>query len=183
VTNSRYYEEARKLGRLISENFETHRHVVMTGGGFGIMGAANQGAHDVGAKSIGMNIVLPFEQEPNPYITPELSFQFHYFAIRKMHLLMRAKALVAFPGGFGTMDELFEALTLIQTRKVKPIPVLLFGRRFWHKVINFEALVEEGTISPEDLKIFQYVSTAEEAWDIIASFNGLTTAGSREGDW
>lgn len=149
----------------------------MTGGGFGIMGAANQGAHDVGAKSIGMNIVLPFEQEPNPYITPELSFQFHYFAIRKMHLLMRAKALVAFPGGFGTMDELFEALTLIQTSKVRPIPVLLFGRRFWQKVINFDALVEEGTINPEDLDIFQYVSTAEQAWEIIASFNGLTTDG------
>lgn len=177
VAGSRYYEEARRLGRLISENVEKYKHVVITGGGFGIMGAANQGAHDVGAKSIGMNIVLPFEQEPNPYITPELSFQFHYFAIRKMHLLMRAKALVAFPGGFGTMDELFEALTLIQTRKVRPIPVLLFGRRFWHKVINFEALVEEGTISPEDLNIFQYVSTAEEAWEIIASFNGLTTAG------
>jgi uncharacterized protein (TIGR00730 family) len=172
VTNSRYYAEARKLGRLISENTEAHRHVVITGGGFGIMGAANQGAHDVGAKSIGMNIVLPFEQEPNPYITPELSFQFHYFAIRKMHLLMRAKALVAFPGGFGTMDELFEALTLIQTSKVKPIPVLLFGRRFWQRIINFEALVEEGTINAEDLSIFQYVSTAEEAWDIIASFNG-----------
>ena len=116
VTTSRYYTEARKLGRLISENTPRYKHVVITGGGFGIMGAANQGAHDVGAKSIGMNIVLPFEQEPNPYITPELSFQFHYFAIRKMHLLMRAKALVAFPGGFGTMDELFEALTLIQTR-------------------------------------------------------------------
>ncbi|MDO9583326.1 MAG: TIGR00730 family Rossman fold protein [Desulfomicrobium sp.] len=177
VASSRYYEEARKLGRIISENVEKYKHVVITGGGFGIMGAANQGAHDVGAKSIGMNIVLPFEQEPNPYITPELSFQFHYFAIRKMHLLMRAKALVAFPGGFGTMDELFEALTLIQTCKVKPIPVLLFGRRFWRKVVNFEALVEEGTISPEDLNIFQYVSTAEEAWEIIASFNGLTTAG------
>jgi hypothetical protein len=172
VANSRYYAEARKLGRLISENSETHKHFVITGGGFGIMGAANQGAHDVGAKSIGMNIVLPFEQEPNPYITPDLSFQFHYFAIRKMHLLMRAKALVAFPGGFGTMDELFEALTLIQTRKVKPIPVLLFGRRFWQRVINFEALVEEGTINFEDLNIFQYVSTAEEAWDVIASFNG-----------
>ncbi|NLW80543.1 MAG: TIGR00730 family Rossman fold protein [Desulfovibrionales bacterium] len=177
VANSRYYTEARKLGRLISENSERYRHVVMTGGGFGIMGAANQGAHDVGAKSIGMNIVLPFEQEPNPYITPELSFQFHYFAIRKMHLLMRAKALVAFPGGFGTMDELFEALTLIQTSKVRPIPVLLFGRRFWQKVINFDALVEEGTINPEDLDIFQYVSTAEQAWEIIASFNGLTTDG------
>ena len=177
MANSRYYTEARKLGRLISENVEKYKHVVITGGGFGVMGAANHGAHDVGAKSIGMNIVLPFEQEPNPYITPELSFQFHYFAIRKMHLLMRAKALVAFPGGFGTMDELFEALTLIQTQKVKPIPVLLFGRRFWQKIINFEALVEEGTINAEDLSIFRYVDTAEEAWEIIASSNGLTTAG------
>jgi uncharacterized protein (TIGR00730 family) len=177
VTNSRYYTEARRLGRLISENMDTHRHVVITGGGGGIMGAANQGAHDVGAISIGMNIVLPFEQEPNPYITPELSFQFHYFAIRKMHLLMRAKAMVAFPGGFGTMDELFETLTLIQTRKVKPIPVLLFGRRFWQKAINFEALVEEGTISEQDLNIFRYVSTAEEAWDVIKASNGPTTDG------
>ncbi len=177
MTNSRYYTEARRLGRLISENMDTHRHVVITGGGGGIMGAANQGAHDVGAKSIGMNIVLPFEQEPNPYITPELSFQFHYFAIRKMHLLMRAKAMVAFPGGFGTMDELFEALTLIQTRKVKPIPVLLFGRRFWQKAINFESLVEEGTIAEEDLKIFRYVSTADEAWEVIAASNGPTTDG------
>jgi len=177
VANSRYYTEARRLGRLISENVDKYKHVVITGGGFGVMGAANHGAHDVGAKSIGMNIVLPFEQEPNPYITPELSFQFHYFAIRKMHLLMRAKALVAFPGGFGTMDELFEALTLIQTQKVKPIPVLLFGRRFWQKIINFEALVEEGTINAEDLSIFRYMDTAEEAWEIIASSNGLTTAG------
>jgi uncharacterized protein (TIGR00730 family) len=177
MTNSRYYTEARRLGRLISENMDTHKHVVITGGGGGIMGAANQGAYDVGAKSIGMNIVLPFEQEPNPYITPELSFQFHYFAIRKMHLLMRAKAMVAFPGGFGTMDELFEALTLIQTRKVKPIPVLLFGRRFWQKAINFESLVEEGTIAEEDLKIFRYVSTADEAWEVIAASNGPTTDG------
>lgn len=177
MTNSRYYTEARKLGRLISENAGKYKHVVMTGGGFGIMGAANQGAHDVGAKSIGMNIVLPFEQEPNPYITPELSFQFHYFAIRKMHLLMRAKALVAFPGGFGTMDELFEALTLIQTRKVRPIPVLLFGKRFWQKAVNFETFVEEGTINAEDLNIFQYVSTAEQAWEVIAASNGLTTDG------
>lgn len=177
MANSRYYTEARKLGRLISENEATYKLVVITGGGFGIMGAANQGAHDVGAKSVGMNIVLPFEQEPNPYITPELSFQFHYFAIRKMHLLMRAKALVAFPGGFGTMDELFETLTLIQTHKVKPIPVLLFGREFWQKIINFEALVEEGTISPQDLNIFQYVNMAEEAWEIIAASNNTTTDG------
>ncbi|KAF5045853.1 putative lysine decarboxylase [anaerobic digester metagenome] len=177
MTNSRYYTEARKLGRLISEHMDRHGHVVVTGGGGGIMGAANQGAHDLDAISIGMNIVLPFEQEPNPFITPELSFQFHYFAIRKMHLLMRAKAMIAFPGGFGTMDELFETLTLIQTRKVKPIPVLLFGRRFWQKVINFEALVEEGTINEEDLKIFRYVSTAEEAWEIISASNGPTTDG------
>ncbi|NLY41793.1 MAG: TIGR00730 family Rossman fold protein [Desulfovibrionales bacterium] len=169
VAKSRYYTEARHLGRLISENAEKYRHVVVTGGGGGIMAAANQGAHDVGAKSIGMNIVLPFEQEPNPYITPELCFQFHYFAIRKMHLLMRAQALVAFPGGFGTMDELFEALTLIQTSKVKPMPVILFGRRFWQKVINFESLVEEGTISPQDVNLFTYVSTAEQAWEIIAA--------------
>lgn len=173
VSNSRYYNESRKLGRLISENTDAYKYVVMTGGGFGIMGAANHGAHDVGAKSIGMNIVLPFEQEPNPYITPELSFQFHYFAIRKMHLLMRAKAVVAFPGGFGTLDELFEVLTLIQTRKVRPIPVLLFGRRFWQRVINFDVLVEEGTINPEDVNIFQYVSTAEQAWEIIAASNNI----------
>jgi hypothetical protein len=169
VTYAHFYEEARKLGRLVSEKGRDHGLVVITGGGGGIMAAANQGAHDVGAKSIGMNIVLPFEQHPNPYITPELCFQFHYFAIRKMHLLMRAKALVAFPGGFGTLDELFEALTLIQTRKVRPMPVLLFGKRFWTKVIHFDALVEAGTINPEDLRLFQYVSSAEEAWEVIAA--------------
>ncbi len=168
---SRYYEEARTLGRLISTNCQLECEqnlVVMTGGGPGIMEAANRGAHDVNAQTIGLNIVLPFEQAPNPYITPDLSFQFHYFAIRKMHLLMRAKGLVAFPGGFGTMDELFETLTLIQTGKVDPIPVLLFGREFWTKVINFEALVEAGTIAAHDLKLFQYVETAEEAWSILA---------------
>jgi uncharacterized protein (TIGR00730 family) len=115
--------------------------------------------------------VLPYEQAPNPYITPELSFQFHYFAIRKMHLLMRAKALVAFPGGFGTLDELFETLTLVQTQKVSPIPILLFGREFWERVINFKALVEEGTISPKDLELFQYVETADDAWEIISRVN------------
>jgi len=167
VANSRYYEEARQLGRLIGSHSDDQRLVVMTGGGPGIMEAANRGAHDSGALSIGLNIVLPHEQLPNPYITPELNFQFHYFAIRKMHLIMRAKSLVAFPGGFGTLDELFETLTLIQTGKVRRIPVLLFGREFWERAIHFQALVDEGTIAPEDLNLFRYVDTAEEAWDII----------------
>ncbi|MEE4264160.1 MAG: TIGR00730 family Rossman fold protein [Desulfobacteraceae bacterium] len=168
VENSRYYDEARKLGHLISINTGKDKLVVITGGGPGIMEAANRGAHEAGIPSIGMNITLPHEQAPNAYITPDLNFQFHYFAIRKMHLLMRAKSLVAFPGGFGTLDELFETLTLIQTRKVKPIPVLLFGQAFWKRIINFEALVEEGTISAEDLELFAYVETAEEAWELIS---------------
>jgi hypothetical protein len=168
LANSKYYDEARKLGALISSNTGKDKMVVITGGGPGIMEAANRGAHEAGIPSIGMNIVLPFEQTPNPYVTPELSFQFHYFAIRKMHLLMRARALVVFPGGFGTLDEFFETMTLIQTKKVQPIPILLFGRKFWERVINFDALVEEGTISPHDLDLFQYVETAEEAWEIIS---------------
>ncbi|UCE54366.1 MAG: TIGR00730 family Rossman fold protein [Desulfobacterales bacterium] len=168
LENSKYYEAARKLGNLISRNSAKDRLVVVTGGGKGIMEAANRGAHEAGIPSIGMNIVLPHEQAPNPYITPDLSFQFHYFAIRKMHLLMRAKGLVAFPGGFGTLDELFETLTLIQTRKVNPIPVLLFGKAFWQRIVNFDALVEEGTISSRDLELFAYVETAEEAWEIIS---------------
>jgi hypothetical protein len=122
----------------------------------------------VGAENIGLNIVLPFEQRPNDYITPELCFQFHYFGIRKMHFLMRAKALIVFPGGYGTLDELFETLALMQTRKIKPLPVLIFGREFWKRIINFDALVEEGTISPEDIELFNYVETAEEAWEIIS---------------
>jgi hypothetical protein len=168
LENSRYYDEARKLGHLISINTGKDKLVVVTGGGPGIMEAANRGAHEAGIPSIGMNITLPHEQAPNSYITPDLNFQFHYFAIRKMHLLMRAKSLVAFPGGFGTLDELFETLTLIQTRKVYPIPVLLFGKAFWERIINFEALVEEGTISPEDLDLFVFVETAEEAWELIS---------------
>jgi len=171
VANSRYYAEARKLGGLISSNTGKDKMVVITGGGAGIMEAANRGAHEAGIPSIGMNIVLPYEQAPNPYITPELSFQFHYVAIRKMHLLMRAKALVAFPGGVGTLDELFETLTLVQTQKDSPIPILLFGREFWERVINFKALVEEGTISPKDLELFQYVETADDAWEIISRVN------------
>jgi len=173
LANSQYYEEARKLGGLISSNTGKDRMVVVTGGGPGIMEAANRGAHEAGIPSIGMNIVLPSEQAPNPYITPGLTFQFHYFAVRKMHLLMRAKALVAFPGGFGTLDELFETLTLVQTQKVNPIPILLFGREFWERVINFNALVEEGTILPKDLELFRFVETAEDAWEIISQVNAL----------
>jgi len=168
---SKYYEEARRLASLISQAgkaLDKPHDVLVTGGGPGIMEAANRGAYDAGTESIGLNIVLPFEQKPNAYITPELCFQFHYFAIRKMHFLMRAKALVVFPGGYGTLDELFETLTLIQTRKIKPIPVLIFGREFWEKIINFDALVDEGTISPEDIELFQYVETAEQAWEIIS---------------
>ena len=137
------------------------------------MEAGNLGAHDVAAKSIGLNIVLPHEQAPNQYISPDLCFQFHYFAIRKMHFLMRAAALVAFPGGFGTMDELFEALTLIQTGKIQPLPVILFGEEYWRKIVNFDQLVAEGMISPEDLELFQFVETVDEAWDIIAQAEGL----------
>ena len=173
VENSRYYDEARKLGRLISENTERKKMVVVTGGGPGIMEAANRGAYDVGALSMGMNIVLPFEQAPNPYISPQLCFQFHYFAIRKMHFLMRACSLVAFPGGFGTLDELFETLTLVQTLKVPGFPILLFGEAFWKRIVNFDALVEEGTVSAGDLEIFQFVETAEEAWEIISKANGV----------
>jgi hypothetical protein len=173
LAKTHYYDEAQALGRLITTESEqgcSCEMVVITGGGPGIMEAANRGAHDAGGKSIGLNIVLPREQCPNPYVTPELSFHFHYFAIRKMHFLMRARALVAFPGGFGTFDELFETLTLIQTKKVKPVPVLLFGREYWQRIINFDALVDEGTIDPEDLDLFQYVETANEAWTAIQSF-------------
>ncbi len=174
MDGSRYYAEARKLGNLIGRHSDNHHLVVMTGGGPGIMEAANRGAHEAGGLTIGMNIVLPHEQYPNPYISPELNFQFHYFAIRKMHLLMRAKCLVAFPGGFGTLDELFETLTLIQTGKIRRIPVLLFGRDFWARVVNFQALVDEGTISAPDLDLFRFIETAEEAWEIIhATGNSL----------
>jgi uncharacterized protein (TIGR00730 family) len=181
LAKSHYYEEARKLGGLLSKIYH-HKScrnlVVITGGGPGIMEAANRGARDVGAKTMGLNIVLPHEQAPNPYITPELCFQFHYFSIRKMHFLMRAQALIAFPGGFGTLDELFETLTLIQTKKIKPLPVILFGREFWQKLINFDFLVEEGVISPDDLNIFKYVETAEEAAEIVEKYYELV-----KGEW
>ncbi len=174
VKNSTYYEEARKLAKMISsycQKSENKAYVITTGGGKGIMEAANRGAHESGAKSLGLNIVLPFEQHPNQYITPELCFQFHYFAIRKMHFLMRAKALIAFPGGFGTMDELFETLTLVQTKKIKPIPILLFGRDYWKRLIDFDMFVEEGTISPVDLDLFKFVETAEEAWALLGQLD------------
>lgn len=171
---ARYYAEARKLARLAAQfpvNETGCRHfVVCSGGGPSIMEAANRGAADVGAESIGMNIVLPHEQAPNAYVTPSLSMQFHYFALRKMHFLLRARALAAFPGGFGTFDELFELLTLIQTGKIKPIPILLFGREFWERVVNFEALWQEGVISKRDLGLFTFVETAEEAWAIVQEF-------------
>jgi uncharacterized protein (TIGR00730 family) len=171
VEKSRYYEEARKLAALAScepcSNGSAREFVVCSGGGPSIMEAANRGAHEAGAPSIGLNVVLPHEQLPNPYVTPGLSFQFHYFALRKMHFLMRARAVAVFPGGFGTFDELFELLTLVQTGKMAPVPILLFGRHFWERVVNFQALAEEGVIAPSDLALFRFVETAEEAWAIV----------------
>jgi hypothetical protein len=171
VEKSRYYEEARKLARLAScepcHDGIAREFVVCSGGGPSIMEAANRGAHEAGAPSIGLNVVLPHEQLPNPYVTPGLSFQFHYFALRKMHFLMRARAVAVFPGGFGTFDELFELLTLVQTGKMAPVPILLFGREFWRRVVNFDALAEEGVIAPADLELFSFVETAEEAWSIV----------------
>jgi uncharacterized protein (TIGR00730 family) len=165
---SKYYDEARKLARLVSRvpaDAEGKRQfVVCSGGGPSIMEAANRGAQDEGQESVGLNIVLPHEQLPNPYVTPKLSFQFHYFALRKMHFLLRARAVAVFPGGFGTFDESFELLTLIQTGKIKPMPILFFGREFWERVIDFHALAEEGVINENDLKLFTFVETAEEAW-------------------
>ncbi|MFN6984271.1 MAG: LOG family protein [Rhizobium oryzihabitans] len=169
--SSVYYDEARKFARLCTEYAAKSDHleyVVVTGGGPGVMEAGNRGAADVGGPSIGLNIVLPHEQAPNPYVTPELSFNFHYFAIRKMHFLMRAKAVVIFPGGFGTLDELFEALTLIQTKRMEPIPLILFGEKFWRSVINFEFLADFGTIAPEDMSLLHFAETADDAWRVIS---------------
>ncbi|WP_368345358.1 TIGR00730 family Rossman fold protein [Pelagovum sp. HNIBRBA483] len=170
---SRYYEEARKFAFMITQEGQKDGRldtVVATGGGPGVMEAGSRGAAEAGGKSIGLNIVLPHEQAPNEYVTPELCFNFHYFAIRKMHFLMRAKAICVFPGGFGTLDEMFETLTLIQTGRMEEIPFLLFGRSFWEKIINWEALADAGTISDEDLLLFRYVETAEEAMDAIRSW-------------
>ena len=176
---SKYYDVAREFGRLVSSICQVDGrcdYVIVTGGGPGIMEAANRGAADVNTKSIGLNVTLPYEQSPNPYITPELCFQFRYFAIRKMHFLIRAKALVAFPGGFGTLDELFETLTLLQTGKTENLMVVLVGRDFWEHLINWQWLVENGLIAQQDLQLFQYAETAQEAWDLISRHNGVPSS-------
>jgi len=174
---ARYYDEAYRLAKMVSERGIVEdgerQFVICSGGGPSIMEAANKGAADAGAESIGLNIVLPHEQAPNVYVTPHLSFQFHYFALRKMHFLLRARAVAVFPGGFGTCDEFFELLTLIQTGKMKPIPILLFGRDFWNRVVNFDALADEGTINREDLDLITWCETAEDAWTAVCGFYGL----------
>lgn len=170
--NSLYLEEATKLAKLIS-NYKHRDFVVLTGGGPGFMRAANRGAYEAKKRSVSLGVMLANEQIPNEFVTPELTFEFHYFAMRKMHFLLRTRAMLAFPGGFGTFDELFETLTLIQTQKIDPIPVLLFRKKFWNEVVNFEGLVQQGTISQNDLNIFKFVETAEEAWEIILDFYQL----------
>ena len=177
VRNSVHYEQARRFGKLVAQHSKhcpAHEQIhICTGGGPGIMEAANRGAHEAGMPNVGLNIALPHEQHSNPYVTPALNFKFHYFAMRKMHFMMRAKALVAFPGGFGTLDELFEVITLVQTRKAKPVPIILCGTPYWKRLFNFEVLVEEGAISPEDLKLFSYVDTPDLAWQQIKHFYKL----------
>lgn len=168
----KYYDEARRFAKIASENgyFRGNHFIIVTGGGPGIMEAANRGASEAGAKSIGLNITLPMEQGPNPYVSPEFCFRFHYFAVRKMHFMMRARALVVFPGGFGTMDELFEALTLVQTEKKRKFPIILFGKKYWDTVIDFKAMARWGFISREDIDLLRYAETAEGAWKIISDF-------------
>ncbi len=177
AAKSKYYTEAYKLAKLAGEKAiieeGKRQFVVCSGGGPSIMEAANHGASDAGAESIGLNIILPHEQAPNQYVTPYLALNFHYFALRKMHFLMRARAVAVFPGGFGTFDEFFELLTLIQTGKMKPLPILLFGKEFWNRVVNFEAIAEEGTISKKDLDLITWCETAEDAWDAISDFYDL----------
>jgi len=177
LRNSAYYEHARQFGRAVARHSARcapqDQLYICTGGGPGIMEAANRGAHDEGALNVGLNIALPHEQSANPYVTPELSFKFHYFALRKMHFMMRAKALVVFPGGFGTLDELFEVITLVQCRKAKPLPVVLFGSEYWKRLLNLDVLVEEGMIAPEDLNLFSYADDPESAWAIIQRFYNL----------
>ncbi len=169
LDKSRYYDVARAFGQIVgaSEGPVGNRLVIVTGGGPGMMEAANRGAHEAGARTVGLNISLPHEQYPNPYLTPGLCFQFHYFAIRKLHFMLRARALVVFPGGFGTMDELFETLTLIQTRKMTPVPVILVGRDYWRRAFDPDFLMQEGVIDPEDRDLFWYAETAQEIWDDI----------------
>jgi uncharacterized protein (TIGR00730 family) len=174
LDKSRYYDVARALGRLVSKSGRQGgggQLVVMTGGGPGMMEAANRGAHDAGSRSVGLNINLPHEQFPNPYITPELCFRFHYFALRKLHFLLRTRALVAFPGGYGTFDELFETLTLIQTRKIKPLPVVLVGEAYWRRAVDFDFLVDEGVIDAEDRELFWFAETASEIWEGIRNWH------------
>jgi uncharacterized protein (TIGR00730 family) len=177
VRNADYYEKARTFAQLVAKSCSClpaeEKLFICTGGGPGIMEAANRGALEAGALSVALNIALPHEQHPNPYVTPDLSFKFHYFALRKMHFMMRAKALVAFPGGFGTLDELFEVMTLVQTRKARPVPILLFGSTFWKSLISMDVLLQEGTISPDDLQLFHYVDTPEAAWEAICEFYRL----------
>lgn len=175
AAKSRYYATARDLGTLVGaeEGVAGNRLVVVTGGGPGIMEAANRGAYDAGARTVGLNITLPHEQFPNPYITPDLCFQFHYFAMRKLHFMMRARALVVFPGGYGTLDELFETLTLIQTRKIAPVPVVLVGEEYWRQAFDPDFLVAEGTIAPEDRDLFWYAETADEIWADIKHWYAL----------
>ena len=170
LAKSRYYDVAREFGRLVSASNQLAsgaRRVIVTGGGPGIMEAANRGAFDIGAKSVGLNISLPLEQYPNPYVTPDLCFSFHYFAMRKLHFLLRAKALVAFPGGYGTFDELFEVLTLIQTRKIRPMPVVLVGESYWRRAVDLDFLVDEGVIDQEDRELFWFAETAQDIWNGI----------------
>ena len=177
MRNAHYYDQARLFARLVAEHSAklplADQLFICTGGGPGIMEAANRGAHEVGAPTVGLNIVLPHEQSGNKYITPSLNFKFHYFALRKMHFMMRAKALVAFPGGFGTLDELFEVVTLIQTGKAKALPIVLFGSDYWKRLINFDVLIEEGAISPDDVKLVEYVDEPQAAWDYIKAFYKL----------
>ena len=177
VRTSRYYQASRDFARIVAtyslRQPQEEKLFICTGGGPGGMEAANRGAADVDVPSVGLNIALPHEQSANPYVTPELTFKFHYFALRKMHFLMRARALVAFPGGFGTLDELFEVLTLVQTRKARPVPIVLFGRDYWSRLLNLDMLVDEGAIAPEDLALYEVVDTPEEAWEVIRAFYKL----------
>ncbi|MBP6008991.1 MAG: TIGR00730 family Rossman fold protein [Rhodoferax sp.] len=177
MRNAEHYEQARLFAQVVANYSQAQaadkRLYICTGGGPGIMEAANRGAHEVGAPTVGLNIALPHEQSANPYVTPALSFKFHYFALRKMHFMMRAKALVAFPGGFGTLDELFEVITLVQTKKAQPVPIVLFGSSYWKRLLNLDVMVEDGVISPEDINLFHYVDEPQAAWDVIARFYGL----------
>jgi uncharacterized protein (TIGR00730 family) len=177
LRNAQYYDQARLFSRLVAGHGARkppkERLYICTGGGPGIMEAANRGAHEMGALTVGLNIALPHEQSANPYVSPSVNFKFHYFALRKMHFMMRAKALVAFPGGMGTLDELFEVLTLVQTRKAQPVPIVLFGTDYWKSLINFEVMIEEGTISKEDMSLFSYTDDPQVAWDTIKTFYKL----------